>query len=142
MCGQFEKLSRVLVKDDQQIGENVDHELSQLDEKFFASPALALSAASDAIGAMARLARTGVMSALDVLASFRPAYHRRNRPRTRSHIDKHWPTSVDNYLIKLSSHVPPGHGNDLLNYYIQCFSEFERIGDHAVNLTENARGVP
>ena len=33
---------------------------------------------------------------------------------------------------------PPGHGNDLLNYYIQCFSEFERIGDYAVNLTENA----
>lgn len=70
MCGQFEKLSRVLVKDDQQIGENVDHELSQLDEKFFASPALALSAASDAISAMARLARTGVMSALDVLHQF------------------------------------------------------------------------
>ena len=45
---------------------------------------------------------------------------------------------MDNYLIKLSSHVPPGHGNDLLNYYIQCFSEFERIGDYAVNLTENA----
>ena len=32
-----------------------------------------------------------------------------------------------------------GHGNDLLNYYIQCFGEFERIGDHAVNLTENAQ---
>ena len=26
----------------------------------------------------------------------------------------------------------------MLNYYMQCFSEFERIGDYAVNLTENA----
>lgn len=136
MCGQFEKLSRVLVKDDQQIGENVDHELSQLDEKFFASPALALSAASDAIGAMARLARTGVMSALDVLHHF-DRHTIDVIDRNEDHIDA-LADSVDNYLIKLSSHVPPGHGNDLLNYYIQCFSEFERIGDYAVNLTENA----
>jgi len=35
--------------------------------------------------------------------------------------------------------VKMGYGNDLLNYYIQCFSEFERIGDYAVNLTENAQ---
>ena len=45
---------------------------------------------------------------------------------------------VDNYLIRLSSHVATDHDNDLLNYYIQCFSEFERIGDYAVNLTERA----
>ena len=136
VCGQFEKISRVLVKDDQQIGENVDHELSQLDEKFFASPALALSAASDAISAMARLARTGVMSALDVLHHF-DRHTIDVIDRNEDHIDA-LADSVDNYLIKLSSHVPPGHGNDLLNYYIQCFSEFERIGDYAVNLTENA----
>lgn len=136
VCGQFEKLSRVLVKDDQQIGENVDHELSQLDEKFFASPALALSAASDAISAMARLARTGVMSALDVLHHF-DRHTIDVIDRNEDHIDA-LADSVDNYLIKLSSHVPPGPGNDLLNYYIQCFSEFERIGDYAVNLTENA----
>ena len=121
VCGQFEKLSRVLVKDDQQIGENVDHELSQLDEKFFASPALALSAASDAISAMARLARTGVMSALDVLHHF-DRHTIDVIDRNEDHIDA-LADSVDNYLIKLSSHVPPGHGNDLLNYYIQCFSE-------------------
>lgn len=35
--------------------------------------------------------------------------------------------------------MPSGHGSDMLNYYIQCFGEFERIGDHAVNLTENAQ---
>lgn len=43
VCGQFEKLSRKLVKDDVRLGENVDHELSLLDEKFFTSPAIALS---------------------------------------------------------------------------------------------------
>ena len=137
VCGQFEKLSRVLVKDDQQIGENVDHELSQLDEKFFASPALALSAASDAISAMARLARTGVMSAMGVLEQY-DAHTIKVINENEEHIDK-LADHVDNYLIRLSPHMPSGHGSDMLNYYIQCFGEFERIGDHAVNLTENAQ---
>ena len=136
VCGRFEKLSRVLVKDDKQIGENVDHELSQLDEKFFASPALALSAASDAISAMARLSRSGVLNAMDVLKKFDQGKIDVIN-RNEDHIDA-LADSVDNYLIRLSSHVPTGHGNDLLNYYIQCFSEFERIGDYAVNLTESA----
>lgn len=137
VCGQFEKLSRKFVKDDEQLGENVDHELSLLDDKFFTSPAIALSGAAEAITTMARLARTGVMSAMDVLEKYDSrAVDVINE--NEDHIDK-LADHVDNYLIRLSPHVPTGHGNDLLNYYIQCFSEFERIGDYAVNLTENAQ---
>lgn len=135
-CGQFEKLSRVIVKDEAQLGTSVEQELELLDEKFFTSPALALSGASKAITAMARLAREGVLSAMDVLQHY--DQHaidviNENEDRIDLLADR-----VDNYLIKLSPHVTMGYGNELLNYYIQCFSEFERIGDYAVNLTENA----
>ena len=137
VCRKFEQLSRRIVKDDEQIGENVDHELELLDEKFFTSPALALSGASEAITTMARLARTAVSGAMDNLCAYdQKAVDVINE--NEEHIDK-LADHVDNYLIKLSPHVPTGHGNDLLNYYIQCFSEFERIGDYAVNLTENAQ---
>ena len=137
ICSRFEKLSRKLVKDGVQIGENVDHELSLLDEKFFTSPAIALSGAGEAITTMARLARSGVMNAMNVLEKF--DRHTVDIIReNEDHIDK-LADHVDNYLIRLSPHVPTGHSNDLLNYYIQCFGEFERIGDHAVNLTENAQ---
>ena len=137
VCSRFEKLSRKLVKDDVQIGENVDHELSLLDEKFFTSPAIALSGAGEAITTMARLARSGVMNAMNVLEKF--DRHTVDIIReNEEHIDK-LADHVDNYLIRLSPYVPTGHPNDLLNYYIQCFGEFERIGDHAVNLTENAQ---
>ena len=137
VCGKFEQLSRRIVKDDEQIGENVDRELELLDEKFFTSPALALSGASEAITTMARLARSAVSGAMDNLR----LYDQKTVDvinENEDHIDK-LADHVDNYLIKLSPHVPTGHGNDLLNYYIQCFSEFERIGDYAVNLTENAQ---
>ncbi len=137
VCNQFEKLSRKLIKDDVRLGESVEHELSLLDEKFFTSPAIALSGAGEAITTMARLARTGVMSAMGVLDEYN-AHEIKVINENEDHIDK-LADHVDNYLIRLSPHMPSGHGNDLLNYYIQCFGEFERIGDHAVNLTENAQ---
>ena len=137
VCGQFERLSRIIVRDDEKLGTSVQRELERLDEKFFSSPALALSGASDAISAMARLAREGVLGAMDVLQEF--DQHRidvinENEDQIDLLADR-----VDNYLIRLSPHVQMGYGNELLNYYIQCFSEFERIGDYAVNLTENAK---
>ena len=136
VCSQFEKLSRVIVKDDKRLGVSVEKELERLDEKFFTSPALALSGASDAISAMSRMARDAVLSAMDVLQEY--DQHavdviNENEERIDLLADR-----VDNYLIQLSPHVMMGYGNELLNYYIQCFSEFERIGDYAVNLTENA----
>ncbi len=137
VCGRFETLSRRLVKDDVRLGENVDHEMSLLDEKFYSSPAIALSGAAEAITTMARLARTGVLNAMDVLDKY-DKHTVDVINENEEHIDK-LADHVDNYLIRLSPHVPTGHGNDLLNYYIQCFGEFERIGDHAVNLTENAQ---
>ena len=137
VCGQFEKLSRIIVKDDAKLGTSVERELERLDEKFFTSPALALAGASDAIGTMARLAREGVLNAMDVLQNY--DQHRIDVINENEDNIDLLADRVDNYLIKLSPHVKMGYGNDLLNYYIQCFSEFERIGDYAVNLTENAQ---
>ena len=137
VCGQFEKLSRVIVKDDGRLGTSVERELELLDEKFFSSPALALSGASDAISTMSKLAAEGVMNAMDVLLDY--DQHKIDVINENEDSIDLLADRVDNYLIKLSPHVQMGYGNELLNYYIQCFSEFERIGDYAVNLTENAQ---
>ena len=137
VCGQFEKLSRLIVKDDAQLGVSVERELERLDEKFFTSPALALSGAADAISKMAELASIGVLSAMDVLQEY--DRHKIDVINENEDSIDLLADHVDNYLIKLSPHVQAGYGSDLLNYYIQCFSEFERIGDYAVNLTENAQ---
>ena len=137
VCGRFERLSRVIVKDDAQPRVSVERELELLDEKFFSSPAIALSGAGRAISTMAELARKAVLSAMDVLQDYDRGAIDAIR-EGEEHIDL-LADRVDDYLIKLSPHVTTGQGSDLLNYYIQCFSEFERIGDYAVNLTENAQ---
>ena len=46
--------------------------------------------------------------------------------------------AVNNYLVRLTVHMEADDNSVLLNYYLQCFSEFERIGDYAVNVSESA----
>jgi phosphate:Na+ symporter len=136
LASVFERMAKRIIKDDPQVGESVEKEIQQLDEKFYSSPALALSSAREAICAMARLARTGVMRAMGTLEKYDRQMIEKvnsNEERIDALADR-----VDNYLVHFSPHVATEQDNDLLNYYIQCFTEFERIGDYAVNLTESA----
>lgn len=136
LAGIYEKLSLKLIPDDKIIGTSIDAELAMLDTKLYASPALALNSAKSAINKMAKLAQEAVINAMDNFDEFnQESIDIINENENR--IDR-LADAVDNYLVGLGPHVPDGKNNDVLNYYMQCFSEFERIGDHAVNLTENA----
>lgn len=133
----FEKLSYIIIKDTGETAENVDKELKLLNVKFFASPSLALSSINTAITTMGRLAREDVTKAMGTLLTFEQNVVDLVN-ENEDHIDQ-LADAVDHYMVGLSPHLDGFRANsDLLNFYIQCFSEFERIGDHAVNLTENA----
>lgn len=133
----FERLSYIIVKDDKTAVENVDRELKLLNVKFFDSPSLALSSINTAITTMGRLAREDVTKAMGTLLAFEQGTVDLVN-ENEDHIDQ-LADAVDHYMVGLSPHLGSLRADsDLLNFYIQCFSEFERIGDHAVNLTENA----
>ncbi len=133
----FERLSYIIVKDDKTTVENVDRELKLLNVKFFDSPSLALSSINTAITTMGRLAREDVTKAMGTLLTFEQGTVDLVN-ENEDHIDQ-LADAVDHYMVGLSPHLGSLRADsDLLNFYIQCFSEFERIGDHAVNLTENA----
>ena len=134
VCGVFEKVARRVIKDDA-VG-TVKVHLEALDRNFFGSPALAMDSARKVIAAMADMAFTGVKSSMDTLLS----YDRRTVDEINEK-EQDMDTladSVSNYLIHLSPHVDAERGNDMVNYYMKCVSEFERIGDYAVNITESA----
>ncbi len=134
--GTFEKMACRIVRDDKTIGRVVDAELMQMDEKLFSSPALALSSAARGLAAMANLAGTNLDRAVSCLMDYDPGALEEiseNENRLDTLADK-----IDVYLLHLAPHMPKGELYDKLNYYTQCFSELERIGDHAVNLAEAA----
>ena len=136
LCGLYEKLSRLVIHDDARHSQGVEHELQLLDDKFFTSPELALSSSDEAIATMARLACAGADSAMGTLGAYDRAVIETVQENEQS-IDM-LADAVNNYLVRLSGHMEADDNSVLLNYYLQCFSEFERIGDYAVNLTESA----
>ncbi len=134
-CGLFEKLSRVIIRDDR-TDDEASTELQCLDDKFFTSPALALSATHDAVAKMAQLATGNTNRAIGILLNYDQKQIEKIADR-ETQID----TLADNvsaYLLRLSPHMEADDHGELLNYYLQCVTEFERIGDYAENLTENA----
>ncbi len=130
----FEKMACKIVKDDRVLGQKVDVQLAQMDEKLFSSPNLALSSAAKGLAAMAGLASHNLDLAVNCFREYdRKAVEevQENENRLDALADK-----IDVYLLRLAPNTPRGELYDRLNYYTQCFSELERIGDHALNLTE------
>ncbi len=132
----FEKMSCKIIKDDKVVGQSVDAELTRMNEKLYSSPAMALESAAGAISAMANLAKDNIAAAMKCFAGYdHKAIDeiKENENRIDALADK-----VDTYLIGLAPYTPKGKMYDRLSYFTRCYSELERIGDHAVNLTETA----
>ena len=133
ICPLLEKISRRIIKDDQ---DDLIPVLNGLDESLFASPRLALAASALVLTEMASIARQNISAALSALKDYDEKAARaiqKNETTLNTMTDK-----VSRYLIKLNPHVKEGADNDLLNYSLKCVSDFERIGDYAVNILENA----
>ena len=114
-------------------------ELNSLDEKLFMSPPIAVRQAMTAITKMATLAQKNLRKSLGQLKEYDPAvaekiYERENR------LDE-FTDVADNYLIKLAGHVENEEDNKLINVLIQAITDFERIGDYAVNIEEIAKSM-
>lgn len=136
---QFEKLAKLVIKDDKTPADDLNTEIQHLDEKLFASPALALSSISSVISKMASLSVYGVKASIRTIRHY-DEQAIKDINENEDYIDT-LADKVDSYMIRFSPHVPKGANSNLLNYYIQCFSEFERIGDYATNITETATEI-
>ena len=134
--GLLEKLSIRIVKDDRQLPGKYDEQLRMLDKALLSSPALALEEAHRVLIDCADTAVANVELSLGLFTDFSSEHIKRIR-EDEDRIDA-LTDAVQGFLVKLSPNVGDGHQNNLLNYYIKCSSEFERIGDYAVNLVENA----
>ena len=141
ISGLFEKLSRRIIRDDPVNAQDTQREkvIETLDRAFYASPELALASAHSVIATMADLSCLGVRNALEDLGKDTQSVVSTIKAN-EANIDS-FADHVSDYLIHLSPHVQEGKGNARLNYFIKCVSEFERIGDHAVNLTENSAAL-
>ena len=130
------KLSCLIVKDDP-VPEDKYPELAALDEKLMISPALALESVSKSLTAMIKAACDNVALSLE---QFKTYDEKRAAAieATEERIDQ-FTDNAENYFVQLSQNIENDRDNRLLNMFMQCTPNVERIGDYATNFDEMAK---
>ncbi len=112
-------------------------ELSELDERLLATPAVALEQCREVAGDMAKEAGVALEDALTVLTDFDPTLTDPILEREKR--TDHYEDLLGTYLVKLSAIPISAEDNAQAAKLLKLIGDFERIGDHAVNLLESAQ---
>ena len=136
MIGVFEKLSKIIVKDD--AGEEVKYRelLDGLTPAFFNTPAIALKSCYNVLLTMLGSAESNIDKAFGLLRKFDPqVYEEINQEENE--IDM-MTDRLSRYMVELLPHLQSEDHVLILNHYYKVVAEFERLGDHAVNIADLA----
>ena len=134
MLPVYEKLAQKLVKNPPLPAGPYDDKLRALSPNFFSTPALALNSCYDALHCMFSAAVGNLESAYRQLWSFDPKAA--EEIRTQEDAIDALADGVGNYLVKLSPHIKLDNQVLILDQYYKLVVEFERLGDHAMNIAE------
>lgn len=131
LSGFLERLVTVLVPDAQQ-----PETFSELDERLFATPSIALERCHRVAADMAETSVTALKGALDALTDYSPEL----AASVREKEDKtdHYEDILGTYLVNLSARRIGEADSREAAKLLKVIGDFERIADHAVNLVESA----
>ncbi len=114
-------------------------DIEQLEERFLAHPALAIQQSKIATVSMAKKARKNIFRAMDLLNDFdQKAYQKVQRKEDV--IDK-YEDKLGTYLVRLTGAELIGSQTSDVSLLLHTIGDFERIGDHAVNIAETASEI-
>ena len=129
--GLLEKLAIRIVPDSGEKEQRVE-----LDERLLATPALALSRSRAVAADMAEHAVRALKDSLTAIDSYSPALA--ERIRQDEELCDHYEDILGTYLVKLSALKISENDSSEAAMLLKALSDFERIGDHALNLVESA----
>lgn len=137
MVGVYEKLSYRLVKDEPVVAGKYDEMLDSLNPVFISTPALAFGRCYDVLLVMCQLAQKNINRAFDMFIQYDPAVIKLVE-EDEDYIDS-MADRVSNYLVQISAQITSHYHVEIMNYYYSAITEFERLGDHALNIAEIAQ---
>lgn len=130
-CKQLEKLANKLLPD------TAEAEAPLLDMRLMATPSVAIAECSALAEKMAGVAKASLETAMAVL-------NRYDAEKVRQVLT--WETELDRYedalgtyLVQLSAKRLSQKDSQLVSKILHSIGDYERLGDHAVNLVEAAR---
>lgn len=135
--GIYEKLSYKIVKDEPAVAGKYDEMLDALNPVFISTPALAFGRCYEVLLVMCQMARTNINRAFDMYTKYDPKVMDQIE-EDENYIDS-MADRVSNYLVQISAAITSHHHVEIMNYYYSAVTEFERMGDHALNIAQIAQ---
>ena len=134
LIGVYEKLSEKIVRPEKVPENPYKDKLDALNPAFFSSPALALNSCYQLLLTMLQSARRNLESAFTLLVS----YDEKTKAQIETeeeYIDQ-MTDAVSRYMVQLLPHLQQTNQVGILDEYYKVVTEFERIGDHAINVSD------
>ena len=112
----------------------IPEELAALDERFLDSPSFAIQLCKNAVIKMAEYSKKAILLAMEVQTEY--SSEKAAEVIQLEQLVDQFEDSVGTYLVKLAGKDLSTDDSHLLSVLLHCISDFERISDHAINITE------
>lgn len=118
---------------------NQKQEFAFLDERLINTPSIAVNEASVMTGKMAVMARDTILTALQLVTN----YDEKKAQQILAYEDEldMYEDKLGTFLVKLSSHSMSDNDSRQVAKLLHTIGDFERLGDHAVNLLRSAQEI-
>jgi phosphate:Na+ symporter len=131
----IEKLVFTLIKDDPE-DEDDKPNFDILEERFLKYPAIAISQSHTAVNGMAIQARKNIARAIDLLDNYTTERFQKIQEK-EGLIDK-YEDKLGTYLLQLTGKEMTEEQTREVTKFLHTISDFERLGDYAVNISKVA----
>ena len=131
----LEKLAYTLVRDSKKEKEAKEKH-AMLDERLLATPAVAIEVCHGVTIEMGELSKKTMELAIEMLFQYDKDIEEQIE-ENENRIDK-YEDKLNAYLVRISKHSISSKDNRTVSKMLHCIGNFERIGDHAVNIMESA----
>ena len=132
----YDRLSVKLVKDDPVVRNRYADKIESLNPAFFSTPALALNSCYDTLLTMFQASRSNIEMALGLFSSYDEKIVSAILEE-EDNVDM-LADRLSDYLVHLAPHISLDLHTRILDQYYKDVGEFERLSDHAVNISELA----
>ena len=137
MIPLLEKLVTILFPDKASTGALAD--IDRLEERFLAHPALAIEQSRQVTDAMAQCAMENLLAAMALVHQYSDKGFRAVA-ETESTVDR-YEDRLGTYLMKITGKELTARQSEEVSKYLHTISDFERISDHALNISEVAQEI-
>lgn len=111
-------------------------EISVLDDRFIAHPTVAIEQAKTVLCSMAHMAQKNLIRSMELLDTFSQEKYDKIQ-RREDKVDR-YEDKLGTYLIKITQQELTSGQNKEVSKLLHTISDFERISDHAVNISQAA----